>query len=464
MSSVLSSSLRLSPYLPLDPRDPTGQTPYTPTAPQAAFLLLDGREALYGGAAGGGKSDALLAAYLQYAHVPGYAGLILRRTFRDLALPDAIMDRAKKWLLPHPEIRWADKDKTFTFPSGATLTFGYLEQANDHLSYQGSAYQYVAFDELTQFEEYQYVYLFSRARKPPEMPVPVRIRAGSNPGGPGHEWVKARFDLGSQPPRPIRGRRFIPARVEDNPHIDQEQYLAGLDELGPVEKARLKHGDWGARPPGEMFDRSWFTTILPHRPDDVDRWVRRWDFASTAKRKGNKDPDYTVGTLMGRRKTGAVVIADVVRFQKDPGDTEAAFLATAAQDGRSVAVRWEREGGSAGKMLEAGLVAKLMGYDAAGVPSTGEKSIRARPLAAFAKVGLVHLVEGLWIPDWLAELEAFPQDSVHDDQADSASGAFEDLGGIGKPAGASTAPPTRHDNPYHSDRGGRRPRSLRAAR
>ena len=181
----LTSFLRLSRYLP--PRDDGG--PYRPSPPQAAFLLLDCKEALYGGAAGGGKSDALLAAALQYVDVPGYTALILRRSFRDLALPDAIMHRAKRWLRPHRDVRWSEKDKTFTLPSGATLTFGYLEKEGDELSYQGSAYQYVAFDELTQFQEAQYLYLFSRLRKPEDLLVPLRMRAATNPGGPGHEWV-----------------------------------------------------------------------------------------------------------------------------------------------------------------------------------------------------------------------------------------------------------------------------------
>ena len=128
----------------------------------------------------------------QYVHVPGYSALILRRTYQDLSLPGAIMDRAKSWWVPQG-VGWSDKDKRFTFPRGATITFGYMDNAADRYRYQSSEFQYVAFDELTQFPKEWYLYMFSRLRKPVDMPVPIRMRAGSNPGGIGHDWVKQRF-------------------------------------------------------------------------------------------------------------------------------------------------------------------------------------------------------------------------------------------------------------------------------
>src|SRR5215831_17422072 len=128
------------------------------SAKQAAFLSLDCLEAGYGGAAGGGKSDAILAGALQYVDVPGYAALILRRSFSDLALPGAAMARSKEWL--YGRARWNEREKTWTFNSGATLTFGYLEAEDDVYRYQSSEYQYIGFDELTQFSEAQYRYLF----------------------------------------------------------------------------------------------------------------------------------------------------------------------------------------------------------------------------------------------------------------------------------------------------------------
>lgn len=252
-------------------------SPHKPEPPQRAFLKLDELgvlEALYGGAAGGGKTDTLLMGALRYVDVPGYAALLLRRTYPDLALPGAIMDRAKAWLIGKPGVKWSERDFRFTFGTGpgrqpATLSFGYLQYSTDRYRYGSSEFQFIGWDELTTLTEEDYRFLFSRLRRP-EVPddaplplrrerellarVPLRMRAASNPGGRGHEWVKRRFidkevdpnDEADTPER-ARARIFIPARLEDNPHIDRESYRTGsLANLTAVERARLEHGDWNA--------------------------------------------------------------------------------------------------------------------------------------------------------------------------------------------------------------------------
>lgn len=230
-------------------------SPHQPEPPQHAFLWLNIEEALYGGAAGGGKSDALLMGALQYVDVPGYAALLLRKTYADLSLPGALIPRSHEWLAD-TGAQWNEVKARWKFPSGATITFGYLQTSKDRYRYQGSEFQYVGFDELTQFAEDEYRYLFSRLRKPsdPEDPlsrVPLRMRSASNPGGRGHVWVKRRLiDRMPDPEDPedtlekCRKRKFIPARLADNPHIEQESYIAGLGQLGVVERARLLDGNW----------------------------------------------------------------------------------------------------------------------------------------------------------------------------------------------------------------------------
>lgn len=247
------------------------------SAPQTAFLLLDQLEAIYGGAAGGGKSDALLAAALQYVDVPGYAALILRRTFKQLSLPGAIMSRSKEWLAAarnSREVHWNDDDKTWTFPSGATLTFGYLDTADDIYRYQGPEFQYVGFDELTQFQLEQYTYLFSRVRRRVDMPVPVRVRAASNPGGIGHAWVKQRFPIQvGDTPEAKGGRLFVPAKVSDNPGLDPAEYALSLGELNETLRQQLMDGDWGA------FEGAAFTITADHliRPFDMPEQFERFE-------------------------------------------------------------------------------------------------------------------------------------------------------------------------------------------
>lgn len=245
------------------------------SAPQAAFLMLDDLEAFYGGAAGGGKSDALLAAALQYADVPGYAALILRRTFRQLEMPDAIMSRSKEWLMPHRAngVQWNDDAKRWTFPSGATLTFGYLDSENDVYNYQGPAFQFVGWDELTQFDERPYKYLFSRTRRRKdllELEIPIRHRSASNPGGIGHRWVYQRF-IDEQTRE--RGAIFIPAKVDDNPGLDVDEYKLSLAALDETLQRQLLDGDWG------VFEGAAFIVTDDHLIDrfDLDDSIDRFE-------------------------------------------------------------------------------------------------------------------------------------------------------------------------------------------
>lgn len=213
--------------------------PHRPTVKQALFIGSKEREVLYGGAASGGKSDALLMDHLQHADVPGYAGLILRRTFADLDRPNAIMNRAHTWLRTSGA-RWSAERKTWTFPSSATLTFGHCEHEHDKYSYQGPEFTKVSFDELTQFTLTMYTYLQSRLRRVHSIKVPVTSRAGSNPGGVGHDWVFARF----VDPKTRGNAAFIPARAADNPHVNLVEYKESLALLDATTRAQLEDGVW----------------------------------------------------------------------------------------------------------------------------------------------------------------------------------------------------------------------------
>lgn len=410
--------------------------PHDPTIKQAEFLVDLRKEGMYGGAAGGGKSDALLMAGLQYVTEPDYASIIFRKTFTDLSLPGALMDRADEWLRG-TDAKWKEKTKTWIFPSRATLTFGFLENEKDKFRYQGSEYQYVGFDELTQFTETQYRYLFSRLRRLEGSAIPIRCRGASNPGGAGHEWVKNRFitykneqGIIINPPEELskRGRFFVPAKLQDNPYLDQEEYLESLGELDPVTQAQLQDGNWDIQAKGEMFKREWFD-FVDAAPQGC-QMVRYWDMASTEPSKANPDPDWTVGLLMGE-KNGEYYVINVFRCRKNSGDRDKAIEATIALDPIYIKQRLGQEPGSSGKDVTLTFAKTVFrGRDFVGIPETkqlGSKVVRAGPVSSASKNGLIHIVKGPWNAAFITELELFPQEGVHDDQVDTFSGAFLQL-------------------------------------
>lgn len=238
---------------------PHAYCPQEPTERQRAFLACDTEEAAYGGAAGGGKSSALLMAALQWVHVPQYAALLVRRTYADLALPGALMDRAAQWLTGTDAV-WHAQDRRWRFPSGATLSFGYLETDQDRYRYQGSELQYVGIDEATQLSETAALYLRSRIRRLSDSVVPLRYRLATNPGGVGHEWVWRRYVA------PDAQWPFVPARLDDNRHIDRASYQRTLAALDATTRAQLLDGQWIRDPANRVYH--WSRECLIDRVPD----------------------------------------------------------------------------------------------------------------------------------------------------------------------------------------------------
>lgn len=449
---------------------------HIPHPAQQLFLVLNHvEEVMYGGSAGGGKSDALLMAALQYVDVPGYSALILRRTWPDLNSPGAILDRAKTWLAG-TDAKIKDQGRIIVFPSGARLQFGYLQYDSDKFKYQSSEYQFIAFDELTQFEESTYSYMFSRVRRPavsclncnttvrryseqgvkkwrhtqqearvtcPEVypdpavldqytpapdgttlfDVPLRMRSASNPGGIGHLWVRSHF-IDERTRK--RGARFIPARLTDNPSLDQESYAKNLEHLMPVDRERLLNGDWDVEEEGTMFARHYFN-IVNQPQTRVQGRVRYWDLAATVPSKKNADPDWTVGAKVAQNMDGTWTIEDIVRMQGRPHEVERVIYQTAMMDGPEVRIKMEQEPGSSGvNTIDHYRRNVLVGFTFSGVRSTGDKATRAMPLSSAAQVGNVSLVVGEWNRDFLDEAALFPR-GAHDDQVDAVGGALADI-------------------------------------
>ena len=415
----------------LQPKEPPF-CPEEPSITQKVFLRTYAIEALFGGAAGGGKSSALLMSAMQYVDVPNYSAILFRRTYADLALPGALMDRFRSWSAGVEEIHWNANSYVATFPSGARISFGYLNNTNDYLRYKGSEFQFIGMDEVTEIRESDYRYMFSRLRRPASGPlsqVPLRMRSASNPAP---NWVRQRFIVEGQ----STGRIFVPSKLTDNPGIDADSYRQALQELDPVERRRLEEGDWWSTTLGSLFDRTDFE-IIDHtevpQVTSAARAVRFWDLAATEPHSGNMNPDWTVGTLM-LFDQGIAYVMDVRKIRAKGDKVEQLIAQTAAEDGHMVAIRVEQEPGSSGKALIDQYARYVVpGYDLIGIRASGDKVTRARPFAAAAANGNVRLVRGPWITEWLDELASFPEASDHDDQVDSAVGAFTFLAGLGLP-------------------------------
>jgi len=285
--------------------------PHKPHPKQLEFLRLTDREALYGGAAGGGKSDAQLMCAAQYVHVPRYAALIIRKTYKDLALPGAIMDRGLQWWRNRHGIKWNDEDRRLTFPSNATITFGYLESENDKDRYQGAEIQYLGVDEATQFPESRVRYLTSRLRRLAGSDVPIRARFSANPGGIGHDWVRRQFVEAGAP------GAFIAALAKDNPSLDLAEYMTTLDRLDPVTRQQLRDGIWVRDGGGLVYgqfseDRNY---MAANKMPTLDHYLLALDFGVKDQNAlsvlGWRDHDPCIYIVKAYRLTG--LVADVAR-------------------------------------------------------------------------------------------------------------------------------------------------------
>jgi hypothetical protein len=295
--------------------------------PQTEFLAASEREVLYGGAAGGGKSFGLLADPMRYFSNPNFNGLILRRTNDELR--ELIWKSQELYPRAFQGAKWAEKKSQWTFPSGAKLWLTYLERDQDVLRYQGQAFSYVAFDELTQYPtDFAWNYMRSRLRTT-DPTLPIYMRATTNPGGAGHGWVKRTFidpapantkfvarDLESgedmvypdgheKAGEPLFYRRFIPASLKDNPYLmEGGQYEANLLSLPEMQRRQLLEGDWAVAD-GAAFSefRSSVHVIEPYDIPTDWRRFRSCDYGYSSYSAVHWfaiDPSY--GTLVNYRE------------------------------------------------------------------------------------------------------------------------------------------------------------------
>lgn len=414
-----------------------------PHAKQAEFLLTPEREALYGGAARGGKSISLLIGAAQDVDVPGYAALIFRRTLLEHSQPEGLVTESKEWwgdqlTFNHELMRW-------TFPSGATITFGYLSKPDDIYRYRGGAYQYIAWDELTDFDEYPYTFMFTRQSKPSTGPlskVPLRVRCGSNPGGPGTAWVKKRFITTKDP-----SRRFVPAFLKDNPSVDEASYVDSISHVDEVTRRQYLHGDWEAQL-GGRFQADWLRKSFTIDPSPVygpqggvvtldalgnaEKAYRRDDClcfqtcdpAATARdwAKKNHDPDYTSVCTWLVTPDGKLLWLDCQRVRLEVPDIVPYLEGVYEQWGPAyLAIEAFAANRAVAQIaMRTRMVVRMLN------PKGRDKIVRATPLMALARTGRLYFFEYGPFDEARAELLTFKGDDTgHDDIVDAAAYAVE---------------------------------------
>jgi len=437
--------------------------------PQEDFLAAPEDIVIYGGGAGGGKTYALLLDFGRWAaSVPGFTAVIFRRTYPEITNPGGLWDESMS-LFPLLGGSPSRSDSRWSWPNGSWIKFSHLQHEDNVHSWQGAQLAAVAFDELTHFSQKPFFYMLSRLRS--RCGVKPYLRATCNPDprswvaeflspwidgdgfpypdvgtrymerrGVNIEWHDHEEDAAlTSKARPL-SVRFIPALVTDNPTLlaDNPEYVDNLEALSLVDRARLLEGNWKVLAGGgSFFKREWFQW-LPEKPTDVTRWMRSWDRAATEKSDDSPDPDWTAGVLLGKRRDGSTVIADVVRIRGTPGTVKALMRSTAEMDGRKVEILLSQDPGQAGVADLDNLTKSLGGFTVRKYRETGSKADRAKPLSSHAEAASVYLVRGAWNDDFVREAEAFldekevkPPAGYHDDQVDAATGGYNELNPVG---------------------------------
>ena len=432
--------------------------------PQMAFLGCPADIAIFGGAAGSGKSWALLLEAMRYpSRIPGFDVVMFRRNTTDLRRPGGLWSESMK-VFPYGRGYPIAHLLLWKWANGGSIKLSHLEYDNTVLDWHGSQVPLICFDELTTFTRYQFFYLLSRNRSVTGVRPYIRASCNADAGswvsefiawwidqvtgypilersgviryfvrGPDDRliWFDSKREAMAatgQPRETIKSATFIAAKLADNPALMQNDpaYLGNLMMLPAVERERLLNGNWKIRPSaGLYFNRAW-VQVVDIAPACAVKG-RGYDLAATPETTEN-DPDWTTSTKIGRMLDGRYLVMDHTYFRGTPAEVERRMLNMASQDGPGVTVGLPQDPGQAGKAQISSLTRMLAGYPIEASPETGDKITRFSPFSAQAEAGNVLVLRGDWNERWFQMLEGFPE-LPHDDDVDSTSRAFQLVAG-----------------------------------
>ena len=443
--------------------------PIVPQTKQAVFLASKADIAIYGGAAGGGKTWSLLLEASRHVWNPDYRCVIFRRTYTQATGEGGIWQASFK-IYPMMNAIPKQDDLSWVFPSGARIKFSHMQYEKDKLDYQGSEIVLIGWDELTHFTESQFFYLMSRNRS--TSGIKPYIRATCNPdssswvakfigwwiGPDGYAipersgklrwfvrlseqlyWADSPEELKAMFPDEEdlepKSMTFVYADVYDNQELLKvdKGYVGNLKAQSLIERERLLKGNWLITPEaGKVFNREWFE-VVNSIPIGGGTECRFFDFAATEKKLEGDDPDYTAAVKI--KKVGDVYyVTDVKTVRMSPANLDAWMKRVINEDLQEkdpyshYMLRWEMEPASAGIRESYRLATTYNGLDAKGIPVKKrlDKIERAAPFARQCEIGNVKLLKGRWNEEFLAHMHHQP-DLKHDDIMDAAVGSYESV-------------------------------------
>lgn len=453
---------------------------------QELFLRSPADICIYGGAAGGGKTFALLLECLRHIDNKRFEAVIFRQSRPQIMSAGGLYATSQE-IYPYlgatsvltPNVQWR-------FQSGAKITFAHMFYEKEKYNWQGAQIPLLIFDELTHFTESQFFYMFSRNRS--TCGVKPYIRATCNPDGESWvakfidwwidpetgyadesrcgkiryfvrrnniiHWADSReelyekFNLYAPEDREnVKSVTFISAKLTDNAAMMEHDpgYMGTLRAMSEFDQEQLLNGNWKIRrSAGHYFKRSKVGQMFRSTPTDVVKWVRAWDLAATApealdesdgapqalrRNKRSDDSAYTAGVLLGKRRNGRIFVADVINVRENGADVRQLIQNTAASDNAlygNVTVRLPQDPGQAGKDQVQSFVRMLGGYSVTTSLESGDKVTRAEPFSSQWLAGNVDVKIADWNDDYFRQLENFPVGKLKD-MVDASANAYLEL-------------------------------------